>query len=286
MKKILLILLPVILITACRKENFSFVDICHYDEQTGAWKLMKVPTPALPAHETHGDVILADLDGDGYLPNNHCGYGQMGDCNDTSAAINPAAVEICGNGIDENCNGQVDENCIPSVTLCDQVWMLRNLDVTTYRNGDPIPQVTDPSAWANLTTGAWCYNQNNSAYGLVYGKLYNWYAVNDPRGLAPEGWHIPNHAEWNTFVACLGGLGPAGTNIVDMGFQPLLGGGRISNTEIDFYNPGDLTWWWSVTLDDNRTSALYLGWTPLLSGTMFLNYRPIHNGSSVRCLKD
>jgi hypothetical protein len=72
----------------------------------------------------------------------------------------------------------------PSVTICTQVWTLNNLDVTTYRNGESIPEVTDPTAWAALTTGAWCYYNNDSATGAIYGKLYNWYAVNDPRGLA------------------------------------------------------------------------------------------------------
>jgi hypothetical protein len=90
---------------------------------------------------------------------------------------------------------------IPSVTICDQTWSLYNLDVETYRNGDPIPQVTDGTAWANLTTGAWCYYLNSSANGVVYGKLYNWYAVNDPRGLAPEGWHIPSLREFNYLIS-------------------------------------------------------------------------------------
>ena len=66
-----------------------------------------------------------------------------------------------------------------TVTICAQAWMTKNLDVTTYRNGDAIPQVTDPTAWANLTSGAWCYYNNDPANGPIYGKLYNWYAVND-----------------------------------------------------------------------------------------------------------
>ena len=63
---------------------------------------------------------------------------------------------------------------INSVKICKQVWMSKNLDVSTYRDGTSIPQVTDPVEWANLTTGAWCYYENNSANGPVYGKLYNW----------------------------------------------------------------------------------------------------------------
>ena len=96
------------------------------------------------------------------------------------------------------------------VTICNQVWATRNLDVTTYRNGDPIPQVTDIGQWGTLTTGAWCYYNNDPANGATYGKLYNWYAVNDPRGLAPAGWHVPSDSEWTTLTDCLGGVSIAG----------------------------------------------------------------------------
>jgi uncharacterized protein (TIGR02145 family) len=91
----------------------------------------------------------------------------------------------------------------PSVTICNQTWMLNNLSIAKYRNGDSIPQVTDPTQWSNLTTGAWCWYNNDSATYGVYGELYNWYAVNDPRGLAPDGWHIPGDAEWNILATCL-----------------------------------------------------------------------------------
>jgi Fibrobacter succinogenes major domain (Fib_succ_major) len=93
------------------------------------------------------------------------------------------------------------------VVICSQAWTKKNLDVDHYRNGDPIPQVTDPVQWANLATGAWCwYNNDSVTYAATYGRLYNWYAVNDPRILAPEGWHVPSNAEWNTLAnSCAGG---------------------------------------------------------------------------------
>ena len=71
---------------------------------------------------------------------------------------------------------------IPSVTICTQIWMLKNLDVSTYRNGDPIPQVTDSIQWVNLTSGAWCYYNNDPGSGRIYHKLYNWFTINDWRG--------------------------------------------------------------------------------------------------------
>lgn len=99
-----------------------------------------------------------------------------------------------------------------SVTIGSQIWTKLNLDVATYSDGTPIPQVTDQTQWANLTTGAWCYYNNDPANGVIYGKLYNWYAVAgiydaasaaNPalrKKLAPTGWHIPSDAEWTTLT--------------------------------------------------------------------------------------
>ncbi|MEI6091522.1 MAG: FISUMP domain-containing protein [bacterium] len=91
-----------------------------------------------------------------------------------------------------------------SIRISSQVWTTTNLNVDHYCNGDPIPQVQDPAEWAKLTTGAWCYHNNITEMGAVYGKLYNFYAVNDPRGLAPEGWHIASDDEWMVLESYLG----------------------------------------------------------------------------------
>ena len=106
---------------------------------------------------------------------------------------------------------------LANVVIGEQTWTACNLDVTTYRNGDPIPQVTDPTAWNNLTTGAWCYYQNNPSLGCTYNKLYNWYAVNDPRGLAPVGYHVPTEAEIETLRQYLGGTNVAGGKLKQAG---------------------------------------------------------------------
>ena len=95
-------------------------------------------------------------------------------------------------------------NSYPVINICSQIWMGKNLNVSRYRNGDIIPKVTDSAEWRNLTTGAWCWYRNDSAtYASTYGKLYNWYAVNDPRGLAPNGWHIPSDPEWANLSSCI-----------------------------------------------------------------------------------
>ena len=96
-----------------------------------------------------------------------------------------------------------DGNTYDYLTYGNQVWTVENAEMITYRDGTEIPQVTADTEWANLTTGAWCYQNND----LTKGKLYNWYAVagihdNDPntpnKEFAPEGWHVPSDAEWTT----------------------------------------------------------------------------------------
>jgi len=93
---------------------------------------------------------------------------------------------------------------LESISIGNQSWSLKNLSVITYRNGDPIPQVTDPNQWKNLTTGAWCwYNNDSATYAATYGRLYNWYAINDPRGLAPLGWRVPKETDWHKLIKFL-----------------------------------------------------------------------------------
>jgi uncharacterized protein (TIGR02145 family) len=134
---------------------------------------------------------------------------------------------------------------LQSVTICNQVWSSKNLDVTTYSDGTPIPQVTDNTAWANLTIGAWCYYNNDPANGPIYGKLYNWYAIAgiydaaslaDPalrKKLAPTGWHVPAINEWNTLFDCLGGYLIAGGKMKETGtthwFAPNVSATNVSN---------------------------------------------------------
>jgi uncharacterized protein (TIGR02145 family) len=202
-----------------------------------------------------------------------------------------ATASLCGNITD------IDGNVYPSITIGTQCWLQKNLDVATYRNGDIIPQVTDPIAWAALTTGAWCYYENNTANGTVYGKLYNSYAVNDPRGLAPAGYHIPTDAEWTTLTTFLGGVGIAGnkmkattlwqpysgiTNTNTSGFTGLPGGFRPSNGT--FLDVGYSGFWWSSSENDSLNGiVLYLQY---YKGNAVMGKSFKINGYSVRCLKD
>lgn len=192
------------------------------------------------------------------------------------------------------------------VTIGTQTWTTTNLDVTTYRDGTPIPQETDATAWAGLTTGAWCYYNNDSANGAIYGKLYNWYAVagihdNDPNTpnkiLAPTGYHVPTDAEWTTLTDFLGGEAVAGGKMKatgtslwlgpndatnSSGFTGLPGGFRLNNGTFDYI--GINGYWWSSTEYDTTVA-----WSRSLSynfgSANRLNVLKTF-GFSVRCLRD
>ena len=99
---------------------------------------------------------------------------------------------------------------LPNISIGNQIWQSQNLDVTTYKNGDPIPQITNLSEWKAARSGAWCYYNFDAANGNTYGKIYNQYAVDDPRGLAPQGWRIPTSNDFYTLRDLLGGKSYAG----------------------------------------------------------------------------
>jgi len=190
----------------------------------------------------------------------------------------------------------IDSNVYKTVILGAQEWMAENLNVDHYRNGDLIPQITGSAEWANMTTGAWCYYENNSSNGLIYGKLYNWLAVNDPRGLAPAGWHVPNYGEWFILVDNLGAEVACGkmketgtthwnspntdaTN--SSGFSAIPGG--YGGDDGSFGDIGRRGYWWSSTEYDT-SDAMFI---TLPDEYGFVNMWKCYkqSGFSVRCLR-
>lgn len=124
------------------------------------------------------------------------------------------------------CNGETvkqndDGSNFETVKIGNQIWTKKNLDIDHYRNGDSIPEIRDSLVWRTLTTGAWCYNNYDSDNGEKYGKIYNGYAIIDPRGFAPEGWHIPTIEEWGTLSELFGGDSLSGGALKDtIGWTP------------------------------------------------------------------
>jgi uncharacterized protein (TIGR02145 family) len=204
--------------------------------------------------------------------------------------------------------GQKDQegNSFSTVKIVKQVWMAENLNVEHYRNGDPIPQVQDNGEWERLTTGAWCYYENIPSNGEKYGKLYNWYAVNDPRGLAPEGWHVPTLSEFKELTKMdnmgyyrisgnalkavgegykmkNGNLDGAGTN--ESGFSALLAGSRLSHSlYVGFAGLGAYAHFWCLTdFDESNAFEMELNRD---NGLINLDNNKKSRGYSVRCIKD
>lgn len=115
----------------------------------------------------------------------------------------------------ESTTKDIDGNVYTSVKIGTQEWMVQNLKVTKYRNGDAIPMIGPTNdSWGTLTSGAY---SNDFEETNVNGRLYNWYAVNDSRKLAPKGWHIPTNAEWTTLIDFLGGDSVAGSKLKEKG---------------------------------------------------------------------
>jgi uncharacterized protein (TIGR02145 family) len=200
---------------------------------------------------------------------------------------------------DDNNNGNtvkdVEGNVYTTVTIGTQTWMVENLKTTKYRNGDPIPNITDNNQWSNLSSGAYCDNDNGSS---PYGKLYNWFAVKDSRNIAPTGWHVPSDAEWTILTSYLGGEEVAGGKLKEAGtthwlspntgatnesgFTGLPGGFRNTSGDFDYFGHGGF--WWSSS-EYSTTSA----WDRDLNSNEAYVYRDDGSkeyGFSVRCLRD
>ena len=186
----------------------------------------------------------------------------------------------------------------PGFFIGSQYWMDKNLEVTNYRNGEIIPYEPDATKWAALTTGAWCYYKNDPSSG--FGKLYNWYAVNDPRGLAPNGWHVPTDEEWTTLGNYLGGN--AGSKMKTTGTKSWPSPNTNATNESAFaglpggFRLGTGLWfstfvggfWWSSTGyfnsgNQGNSISRYLG---DFNDGLFGDYSNMKGGMSVRCLRD
>ena len=191
-----------------------------------------------------------------------------------------------------------DGNNYKTVKIGNQEWMAGNLNVSHFKNGDVIPEVKTLDAWKKALAAhkpACCYYQNEQPNGKVHGRLYNWYAVNDPRGLAPKGWHVPTEADWNMLANSLGGKNIAGGKMKTTNGWAYNGNGKneseFAATPAGYRDDGGAfsylgqyaTWW--ASSENNAATA----WSALLehSGTA-MNLEPgiKGEGRSVRCVRD
>ena len=195
-----------------------------------------------------------------------------------------------------------------TVTIGTQVWATKNLDVSTFRNGETIPQAKSDKEWmlaGENKQAAWRYYGNDPKNGSKYGKLYNWYAVNDARGLAPKGWHVPRYEEWRILESFLGEGeaaqkmktlndwkavdqtmgGVPGNN--ESGFRALPAGAFSVDLDIEtgeFFEIGLSTFYWSATKNYSTIWLYY--WFGNLQMDENTDDSRLSWGCSVRCVKD
>jgi uncharacterized protein (TIGR02145 family) len=204
----------------------------------------------------------------------------------------------------------IDGNVYQTVAIGTQVWMAQNLKVTHYRNGDSIPRVSLAATWTGLTTGAYCEYSNDVNNATTYGRLYNGYAVTDPRSVAPVGWHVPTDAEWKQMEIYLGmsqvqadsdgyrgnseggklkesgtthwtGPNTGATNA--NGFLALPGGFRSFDRGTDYFLH-NVANFWSTT--KNGTDSAWCRYLSYNHADIARSYLSEKDGFSVRCVKD
>jgi uncharacterized protein (TIGR02145 family) len=195
----------------------------------------------------------------------------------------------------------IDGNVYHLLKIGSQTWMVENLKTTKYRNGDDITNITDFAGWGAATEGAYCQFNNGINDVSDYGKLYNWRAVHDTRGLAPDGYHIPSEFEWRVMFDYLGIMSQVAVKLKEKGFNhwtnenvnatnetgftALPGGNRDENG--DFSTLREVGWWW--TTDDGQIIPPQPGTVVSMRSWddgVVINTRDVRCGISVRCIKD
>ncbi len=192
----------------------------------------------------------------------------------------------------------IDGNIYKTVKIGDQWWMAENLKVQHYKNGDKIYNITKTYQWSILEVGAYCSYDNNSTLVPTFGLLYNWHSVNDVRGLAPEGWHIPTKEEFEIMFEHLGDYEMIGGKLKSVGteywrspnegatnesgFSALPGGCRSEYGNFQWLSSNAFFW---TNSKDGYTNSIDL---ELGFDVAYFGYRSLKRqfGASVRCVKD
>lgn len=206
----------------------------------------------------------------------------------------------------------IDGNIYTTAIIGTQVWLVQNLKTTRYRNGDPIPHITDNAQWNSSTTGAYSNYNNDQTTASTYGRLYNYYSISDTRNLAPVGWHIPTKDEISTLHNFLGGLGDTtvGGKMKELGTSHWLNGnpGATNSSGFTGLPSGERAWhpsgtslfsgigaqgiWWSSSLNpQDPMQAYYYHLTnhisvPSCGNCLLTGFAQNPNGFAVRCIKD
>ena len=199
----------------------------------------------------------------------------------------------------------IDGNIYKTVKIGTQVWMEENLKTTRYDDSTPIPLIQDSTVWGDYQTGAYCYYRNSLDNQYNFGNLYNWYAVNDARKLAPKGWHIPSSEEWDILINFIGGdsatspklrqtgsifwEAPNNGATNESGFSALPAGFRFCKGNFfdwEYTNIGWVASFWTSTNFERR--KYYANFIRIYSGNGNIGKLEADKnfGMSVRCIKD
>jgi len=222
----------------------------------------------------------------------------VNNCTKDDDIIEETAMPLFNPAITYGTMTDIDGNNYKTLNIGDQTWMAENLNVSNYNDGTSIPNVTDETTWTELSTGAMCNYENMPSFSAIYGKIYNWYAVNTGK-LCPAGWHVATDEEWTTLTNYLGGTEVAGAKLKETdtthwakpnsgatnetGFTALPAGARSEfGTFISIHLDGT---WWTATESDKGTPWFRY---------MFFDYCTVlrnygygkRSGLSVRCVKD
>jgi uncharacterized protein (TIGR02145 family) len=248
----------------------------------------------------HGNVIMA------YTSGERLKYTAVSGNNTTVMTDIPIANKTVTFTFTECKDG--DNNYYPVVQIKTQLWMAENLRTTLYNDGSSIPNITVNATWEALTTGAYGDYDNTPSNSSTYGRLYNWYAVdnntatkvasNGGKNVCPAAWHVPSHAEWTTLTTFLGGASVAGGKLKETGTTHWITPNTGSTNETGFTGLpggslnyfgafatlGNYGYWWSST-EYSTTNALLRFMYYYYTDVSRDNYDK-RNGFSVRCVRD
>lgn len=191
-----------------------------------------------------------------------------------------------------------DGNVYKTIPIGSQTWMVQNLKTTRYNDGTSIQHIVDGESWSNLSTPAYCWQEDESAYRVTYGLLYNWYAVSTGK-LCPTGWHVSSEAEWNRLTDYLGGENVAGGKLKETGFRhwdspntgatnesyfrAFPGGNRISGSDDTYRNLRTIGYWWTTTAGEGLAASRLMFYD---NNQVQKSICPKNWGLSVRCVSD
>lgn len=193
-------------------------------------------------------------------------------------------------------------NVYRTVIIGGMEWMAENLRTTKYSNGDDILNITNSTDWSMLSNGAWVSYMDNDSFDIPYGKLYNWFAIEDGRGVCPEGWSVPTSADYDSLVVTAGGNAVAGANLKDVGpvhwseanvgatnstgFSAVSNGIRLADGQFLTFTKNTARLWENEEFEPNTDFACTFSMSASQNAVNSSTCEDKNVGFAIRCVKD